>query len=147
MSMLVERRAVPRFTVALGVVLSPGGPHYFMETENVSEIGLCLLSKRALPVGSQLRMIFGRPPHLGRLGAIGTVRWSESGRGAGIEFTSISPNDQQALRQFLSSGKRPRTADAPAVSGKGAAELDAPSPHKDPQIFLAGCGGPEEFIR
>ncbi len=106
MSMTAERRKARRFKVVLSVVLSPGRAHYLMETWDVSEMGLCLLSKTALPVGSQPRMVFGRPPYLRRLSAIGTVRWSENGRGAGIEFASISPNDQQALRQFLSLGER-----------------------------------------
>jgi hypothetical protein len=96
-------RRTPRLAVSLGVVLSSGEAHYFIETENVSEKGLCLRSERAFPVGTQHRMVFGRPPHLPRINAVGTVKWSRTDKGVGVEFSSISPNDKQALQQFLNS--------------------------------------------
>ena len=96
-------RRTRRVPVSLGVVLATGQAHYFVETENVSETGLCLEPKKVFPVGTQHRMVFGKPPRLLRINAIGTVRWSESGKGMGVEFTSISQDDQQSLREFLSS--------------------------------------------
>jgi PilZ domain-containing protein len=96
-------RRARRVPVSLAVVLATGEAHYFVETENVSETGLCLLPKKAFPVGTQHRMVFGKPPRLLRLNAIGIVRWSESGKGMGMEFTSMSRNDRQSLREFLNS--------------------------------------------
>lgn len=96
-------RRHPRFALSLGVVLSTGEAYYFAETENVSEKGLRLRPKKAFPVGTQHRLVFGRPPRLRRIDAIGVVRWCETGKGVGVEFTSISANDQQALREFLNS--------------------------------------------
>jgi PilZ domain-containing protein len=95
-------RQASRFAVSLGVVISTGEAYYFIETQNVSEKGLCLRPKNTFPIGTQHRMVFGRPPQLPRIDAIGTVRWSETGKGVGLEFTSISPHDQCALREFLS---------------------------------------------
>ncbi len=96
-------RQAPRFAVSLGVVLSTGEAYYFIETQNVSEKGLCLRPKKAFPIGTQHRMVFGRPPQLPRIDTVGVVRWSEAGKGVGIELISISPHDQRTLREFLSS--------------------------------------------
>jgi c-di-GMP-binding flagellar brake protein YcgR len=106
MSSIEERRRAPRFIASLGVVLSIGEAYYVVETENVSDTGLCLRSKKVFPVGTQHHLVFGRPPELPRLSAEGIVRWSEGGKGVGVEFTSISPNDHQALLRFVNSQSR-----------------------------------------
>ncbi len=95
-------RQAPRLAVSLGVVLSTGTAYYFIETQNVSEKGLCLRPKKAFPIGTQHRLVFGRPPQLPRIDTVGVVRWSEAGQGVGVEFISITPHDQRALREFLS---------------------------------------------
>jgi hypothetical protein len=59
--------------------------------------------KELFPVGTQLHMVFGQPPELPRLSTDGIVRWSENGKGVGVEFTSIRPGDHQALRRFVNS--------------------------------------------
>jgi c-di-GMP-binding flagellar brake protein YcgR len=101
MSTIEERRRASRFSASLTVVLSEGGAHYVMETVDVSEMGACLRSKKAFPVGTQAHLVFGRPPDLSRLSAEGIVRWSEGKKGVGVEFTSISPDDRQALLRFV----------------------------------------------
>jgi len=95
------RQAV-RFAVSLGVVVATGEAYYFIETQNVSETGLCLHPKKVFSMGTQHRLVFGQPPRLPRIDAVGRVRWSEAGKGVGLEFLSISPRDQRALREFLS---------------------------------------------
>ena len=106
MSVIEERRRAPRLSASLTVVLSKGATHYVVETENVSDAGLCLRSKKVFPVGTQHRLVFGWPPELPRLSVQGTVRWSEGGKGFGVEFTSISPDDHQALLRFVSAQSR-----------------------------------------
>jgi hypothetical protein len=105
MATIKERRQVPRFiaSLTLTVVLSKGEAHYIMETENVSDRGLCFRSERVFPVGTELHLVFGRPPQLARLAAEGIVRWSEAGKGFGVEFTSMNPDDRLALLKFLNS--------------------------------------------
>ena len=44
-----------------------------------------------------------RPLDLEPLMPQGTVRWFDDGKGVGVEFTAISPTDQQALQKFISS--------------------------------------------
>ena len=105
MSLTDERRRVPRFiaSLTLTVFLSDGEAHYVVKTENVSDTGLYLRSKEMFPVGTQLHLVFGQPPELPRLRAEGIVRWSEGGKGFGLEFTSISVDDRLTLMRFLNS--------------------------------------------
>jgi len=106
MPTIEEGKRPPRFIASLTVVLSKGEDHYVEETANVSDRGLCLRSKQVFPVGTRLHLVFGQPPELPRLSVEGIVRWSEGGKGVGVEFTSISPDDQQALLRFVHSQSR-----------------------------------------
>ena len=106
MSTIEERKRAPRISASMTVVLSKGDAPYVVETINVSETGLCLRSKEAFPVGTQHHLVFGRPPELPRLSAEGIVRWSQGGKGVGVEFTSISPDDRQAILRFVNSASR-----------------------------------------
>jgi hypothetical protein len=105
MSTVQEKRRNLRFTVSmtLTAIVSKGEAHYSLETENLSDTGLCLGSRRLFPVGTHLHLVFGQPPNLSRVSAEGIVRWSEAGKGVGVEFTSISSDDRQALLRFLNS--------------------------------------------
>jgi len=105
-TMIGDRKSTSRFTASLTVALSEGAANYVVETKNVSATGLCLCPKKVFPVGTQLHLVFGRPPELPRLSTEGIVRWSEDGKGVGVEFTSISPDDHRALLRFVNSQSR-----------------------------------------
>jgi hypothetical protein len=98
-----ERKRAPRIIAFLTVVLSEGTAHYVVDTENVSGTGLCLCPKQLFPVGTQLQLVFGRLPELPAITAQGIVRWHEGGKGVGVEFTSMSAEDRQALLKFVNS--------------------------------------------
>ena len=98
-----KRKPAPRLIALLTVVLSEGVAHYVVDTENVSESGLCLCPRKLFPVGTQLHLVFGQPPELPQITAQGIVRWQGDGKGVGVEFTSISADEQQALRRFVDS--------------------------------------------
>lgn len=106
MSTILAPKGLRRFNASLAVVLSNGKAHYVAETKNLSDTGLCLRSEELFAVGTQWRLVFGQPPELPRLSTEGIVRWSEGGKGVGVEFTSISPDDHQALLRFLNSQPR-----------------------------------------
>lgn len=110
MATIEERKRAPRLIAFLTVALSEGTAHYVVDTENVSESGLCLCPKKLFPVSTQLHLVFGQPPELPTISAQGTVRWFEGGKGVGVEFTSISPDDRQALRRFVDSQSLPEQA-------------------------------------
>lgn len=101
MSTRPERRRAPRIVAIITVALSEGAAHYVVDTENVSETGLCLCPRKLFPVGTHLHLVFGQPPELPNISAQGVVRWFENGKGVGVEFTSITPEEQQAVRQFI----------------------------------------------
>ncbi|MGA2987387.1 MAG: PilZ domain-containing protein [Terriglobia bacterium] len=101
-----ERKRAPRLIAILTVTLSEGTAHYVVDTENVSDAGLCLCPRKLFPVGTQLHLVFGQPPELPSLSAEGIVRWTEGGKGVGVEFTFISPEDRQALQRFVNSQSR-----------------------------------------
>jgi hypothetical protein len=86
--------------------MSEGTAHYVVDTENVSDTGLCLCPKKLFPVGTQLHLVFGQPPELPAISAQGIVRWTEGGKGVGVEFTAISADDHQALLRFVNSPSR-----------------------------------------
>jgi hypothetical protein len=115
-TMIGEQKPAQRFNTSLTVVLSKEGAHYVAETKNVSNTGLCLLPKEVFPVGSKLHLVFGQPPELPRLSTEGIVRWSDGGKGVGVEFTAISPSDRQALLKFLNSQSPCEQAEAAAPS-------------------------------
>ena len=101
MPTMQERQRAPRLIAFLTVALSQGPAHYVVDTENVSETGLCLCPKKLFPVGTQLHLVFGQPPDLPSISAQGIVRWFEGGKGVGVEFTSISADERQALVRFV----------------------------------------------
>ena len=100
---LEERRRARRLIASLTVALWEGAAHYVVDTQNVSDVGLCLSPEKVFPVGTQVHLVFGRSPELPPVSAEGIVRWSEDGKGVGVEFTSISADDHQALLRFVSS--------------------------------------------
>jgi hypothetical protein len=103
MSTAEERTRGPRLTATLTVVLSNGEAPYVMEIENVSDTGVRLRSNEAFTIGTRMHMVFGRPPDLPRITAEGIVRWCDSEKGVGVEFTSINSYDHQALLKFMES--------------------------------------------
>lgn len=56
-----ERSRAPRFNASFPVSLSEGAAYYVLDTENVSDRGLCLHSTKVFPVEAELHMVFGRP--------------------------------------------------------------------------------------
>jgi len=103
MPTIAERRRAPRLIARLTVALSEGAARYIVDTQNVSDAGLCLCPEKVFPVGTRLHLVFGRAPELSPVSAQGIVRWSEGGKGVGVEFTSISADDHQALLRFVMS--------------------------------------------
>jgi hypothetical protein len=103
MPTIEERKRAPRIVAFLTVALSEGEAHYVVDTENVSGTGLCLCPRKLFPVGTRLHLVFGRPPELPAIAAEGIVRWFENGKGVGVEFTSMSEENRQALLKYVNS--------------------------------------------
>lgn len=65
----------------------------------VSSGGLFVISQKPAPVGSQVRLLFDIPG--GEVLATAVVRNQVEGRGMGVEFTEIQPNDRIRLEGLL----------------------------------------------
>jgi hypothetical protein len=92
-----------RVDVALQVVFSAHQSHYFAQSANVSETGLFLVTKRGFTAGTPLHVVFGAPPRLPRISADGVIRWTKEHEGIGVELTSLTTEQKQALHTFLDS--------------------------------------------
>jgi len=100
------RARAPRLLALITVALSDGAAHYVVDTENLSSTGLCLCPRTLFPVGTKLHLVFGQPPDLRAISTEGVVRWFDGGKGVGVEFTSITDDDRQAIAKFVDSQTR-----------------------------------------
>lgn len=60
--MMIEQRDARRITISVDVVVEAESAHYVVETLDLSGTGLSLRTKKAFPVGTRLRLVFGMPP-------------------------------------------------------------------------------------
>lgn len=106
MATLQQQQRAPRLVAFLTVALTDGVAHYVVDTENVSEAGLCLCPRKLFPVGTNLHLVFGQPPDLPAISTEGIVKWFEHGKGVGVQFTSLTAADREALVKFVQSQTR-----------------------------------------
>lgn len=92
-----------RVDVSINVVFRANELHYFAKAGNLSETGLYVVTKKTIPVNTPLHIVFGLPPNLPRISAEGTIRWAKEQEGVGVELTSLTPEQKQALHNFLNS--------------------------------------------
>ena len=92
-----------RVDVSLNVVFRANESHYFAKAENLSEKGLFVVTKKTIPAGTPLHIVFGLPPNLPRISTEGIIRWAKEQEGVGVELTSLTPEQRQSLRTFLDS--------------------------------------------
>lgn len=92
-----------RVPVCLDVALEAEEAHYVVESENLSETGILLRTKRAFPQGTPLRMVFGHPPELPKVRTFGVVRRLENGKSIGVVFTSLGSEERKAILDFVNS--------------------------------------------
>ena len=100
--MELKERA-PRVDVSLNVVFRANESHYFAKAGNLSETGLFVVTKKTIPVNTPLHVVFGLPPNLPRISAEGIIRWAKEQEGVGVQLTSLTLEQKQALQNFLNS--------------------------------------------
>ncbi|MFB3924074.1 MAG: PilZ domain-containing protein [Terriglobia bacterium] len=92
-----------RVEVSLNVVFRAKESHYFAKTGNLSESGLFVVTRKSIPVDTPLHIVFGMPPLLSRISADGVIRWTKEQEGVGVELTSLTPEQKQAIQTFINS--------------------------------------------
>lgn len=98
-----------RVPVSIPVEFSIGGTRHSGQFLNLSEAGAFLHTDQEILTGANLHLKFSLPGADKTIEAKATVRWTtgEAGSktqfsGAGIMYSSISPHDQESLREFMS---------------------------------------------
>ena len=116
-TLLVERRANPRFDVEMPVRASPaaGGDPMDGMTVNISESGAQLLLAGAVPAGAYLNL------EVDRFRWTGQVVWSRaetSGARVGLRFTWLGAKDRDGLLELIEHIKRGKASDAGDSNGR-----------------------------
>jgi len=96
-----EQRRTRRIKVSVATILEADNLHYFAETGDLSETGILLLTRRDFPIGARMRLAFALPPGLPNVIAEGVVKRSETGKGVGVEFVSLTSESKETLARFL----------------------------------------------
>ncbi len=96
-----EHRQTGRKEFFVDVVLGTDKAHYVVQSKNLSEAGIFLTMRRALPVGTELKIAFGNPPRLPMIRISGVIKRQVGDKGMGIAFTDISASDLGAIRGFI----------------------------------------------
>ena len=97
----------PRVTVNLPVELSYDGRTFQERATTLGGGGMFLAVTTPLPTGTEMRIRFRPAKHLPAIQAKAKVVYQIAGRGTGIEFTEIDPQDRQVLLRII----HRRTAD------------------------------------
>jgi type IV pilus assembly protein PilZ len=104
-----NRRVQARRSLEVQVDLASEHNFYTGFTENISSGGLFVATRDLLPIGSTFDMTFGLPNHPEPIRARCEVRWlrleqpgaSEFTPGMGVRFLSLSPEEQEAVNEFI----------------------------------------------
>ncbi len=96
-----EHRKAGRKKFFVDAVLETDKGHYVVQSKNLSEAGIFLTMRRALPVGTVLKIALGNPPRLPMIRLSGIIKRHYEENGVGIAFTDISASDLEAIRGFI----------------------------------------------
>jgi len=115
-----DRRALPRYEVALQITLFGDHNFYVGLSENLSEGGLFVRTQNVLPIGTPIRMEFTLPTSAAVVAVVGEVRWVRSGNaargeydnfgsgsddtqaGMGVQFKEMTPEASAAIAKYVS---------------------------------------------
>ena len=78
-----EKRQSGRKEFFVDVVLGTDKAHYVVQGKNLSEAGIFLTMRRALPVGTELKIAFGNPPAAAHDSCIGGYQAAGWRQGSG----------------------------------------------------------------
>jgi uncharacterized protein (TIGR02266 family) len=97
----LERRVYPRHEAKLDVNYKHGDTYLFSKTENLSELGIFLVSTTPFEKGTKLELTFHQPEGGEPIEVMGEVMWVEiEGRGKkpGMGIRFIDPNKRLRAR-------------------------------------------------
>ncbi|HXM92882.1 MAG TPA: DUF4388 domain-containing protein [Candidatus Dormibacteraeota bacterium] len=98
-----NRRRHPRVWAPKGMLVAwqSGGQRHVSHAETVGMGGLFLFTPNPPPEGSMIEMLFDLATPAGEVRARAVVRHTRPGKGMGIKFIHMRPEDRSRLNQFL----------------------------------------------
>lgn len=97
-----ENRRSARISVSQGVWVAwqlPKGSRNVSRVRDVSAGGVFISTTADVPVGATVEMLFALPE--GETRVNGVVRYSDSKKGIGVEFTNMGTGDRARLQELL----------------------------------------------
>ncbi len=101
-------RRYPRHSLNLPVDYSIGEQSYRGTAKTLSGGGVFITSSQGLEVGLDIQLRFRPAKHLPVIQAPGRVLYIMPEKGAGVEFTEITPDDRNAILRFIHQKNRDR---------------------------------------
>jgi len=101
-----ENRRSARVAVSLGlwVAWQADGPRHVSRVRDLSAGGVFIQTNVAVPIGSELELLFALPE--GETRVDGIVRYVDGTNGIGVEFTKMGSGDRARVDQLLRRLKR-----------------------------------------
>lgn len=96
----VERRAHPRAPLATRIEGVSEGRAFLALTADISGSGMFLYTANPFPVGDRVELTFVLPGSQQPIHLSAVVRRVADGKGMGLKYDSIAPEDLSALRAF-----------------------------------------------
>jgi two-component system, chemotaxis family, chemotaxis protein CheY len=98
-----NRRSSPRVVLAVSVSYRLGNTIAAAVTRNISAGGLGIRTTNPLDTGTAVRVRFRLPGGPKEIDAEARVAWTERRVGMGVRFTSLQPDEQTAIHDFVRS--------------------------------------------
>ena len=98
-----NRRSSPRVVLGIPVSYRFGNTIAAAVTLNISQGGLAVRTTTPLEVGATLKLRFRIPSTRRDIDALGRVTWVDRRTGMGVQFTTLSAEDQVAIDEFVHS--------------------------------------------
>jgi hypothetical protein len=101
-----ENRRTARVAVSRGlwVAWQADGPRHVSRVRDLSAGGVFIQTNVAVPIGSELELLFALPE--GETRVDGIVRYVDGTNGIGVEFTTMGSGDRARVDQLLRRLKR-----------------------------------------
>ena len=96
-----NRRDSPRVVMGIPVSYRAGGTIAAALSLNLSRGGIAIRTSGPLPRDAAVKLRFALPGSKRQLETEGVVCWSDERAGMGMRFTSVPPNDQAAIDEFV----------------------------------------------
>jgi len=110
-AILRERRHSIRLPVSMTVKCRSGNEQTEMTSVNISESGMLLRSPKALESGHEVNLEFAFSPGQEHLSVRAKIVHKEPPDLLGVQFLDLTSDDQETIRQYISSGLEEEISD------------------------------------